>query len=240
MKILVVVPTRGRPENARELVETFRNTVFERELTHLKFALDDDDDTLREYTHYLDSVQDENVSYEVSKRMRMGPTLNRMAVKYSTVYDMIGFLGDDHRFRTEEWDLEIARSHAGASAIVYGDDLLQGENLPTAVFVSTDIIQILGYMAPPELVHMYLDNFWKDFGLAISALHYHPEIVIEHMHYINGKAPADDQYLALNAFEAMEYDREQYDWYRQARMSHDIWKYWHVKGLQHVTETTEA
>ena len=222
MKILVIVPTRGRPENARELIQTFNDTVFERELTSLVFALDEDDPELEGYLNVLDGNQDENIFYEISKRMRMGPTLNRMAAKHCQDYDMLGFLGDDHRFRTSEWDLEIARSHAGKTAIVYGDDLLQGINLPTAVFVSAGIVRALGYMSPPEMVHMYLDNFWRDFGNQLGCLHFHPDIIIEHMHYINGKAVADDQYLALNTDDALEADRKQYEWYINHRMQADL------------------
>jgi hypothetical protein len=226
MKILVIVPTRGRPENARDLIETFRSTVFERELTDLLFVIDDDDPEIEGYRRVLDGNQDENIRYEVCKRMRMNATLNRAAVKYSRDYDVIGFLGDDHRFRTDDWDLALVRSISGnLSAIRYGDDLLQGENLPTAVFITTDIIHALGYMAPPEMVHMYLDNFWKDLGEATGIIKYMPEIVIEHMHYINGKGIADDQYLALNSSDAMQFDAAEYERYKEKRFRHDVTKF---------------
>jgi len=225
MKILVIVPTRGRPENARDLIQTFRDTVFDRELTDLKFVIDDDDPEIEGYRRVLDGNQDGNVSYDVSKRMRMGPTLNRAAVKYSHDYDVIGFLGDDHRFRTDEWDLALVRSIADSQAAIrYGDDLLQGENLPTAVFLTSNIVKVLGYMAPPELVHMYLDNFWKDFGSNLGILKYEPEIVIEHMHFVNGKGMVDDQYLALNSSEAMAYDAAEYQRYQEKRFQYDLLK----------------
>ena len=112
----------------------------------------------------------------------------------------IGFMGDDHRPRTVGWDtayLEALRELG--SGIVYGNDLLQGERIPTQVAMTTDIVRELGFMAPPVLKHLYVDNFWRDLGTAAGCLRYLSNVVVEHMHPIAGKAPWDDGYARVNA-----------------------------------------
>lgn len=106
---------------------------------------------------------------------------------------IIGHVGDDHRFRTPGWDrvIEAALSDPG---IAYGDDLLQGANLPTAVFMSSAIPRTLGYFALPTCRHMRIDRAWKRLGEGLGRLRYLPDVVIEHLHPSAGKAPSDAGY----------------------------------------------
>jgi hypothetical protein len=105
--------------------------------------------------------------------------------------------------------------------VSYGDDLLQGANLPTAVTMSAEIVRRIGYMVPPVLVHMYMDNFWRDFGVKIGNLQYRPDVVIEHMHYLAGKAVNDLQYQEVNAAHVYEKDRLAYEDYQKTQMEAD-------------------
>jgi hypothetical protein len=59
--------------------------------------------------------------------------------------------------------------------IAYGNDLLQSEKLPTAVCMTSNIIDALDYIVPPQLQHMYADNFWKDLGICTKIIKYFPK-----------------------------------------------------------------
>lgn len=111
----------------------------------------------------------------------------------------IGFAGDDHAPRTPGWTERIRTElNQLGTGIVYGNDLFQGPNLPTAVFMTADIVGALGYMAPPCLRHMFADNYWKDLGDGVRRIRYLPDVVIEHLHpHAGGKAPEDDRYRAV-------------------------------------------
>jgi|SRR6478735_3819312 len=238
MRIQVIVPTRGRPESATEVCQTFVDTVEDLDNTELLFVIDDDDPRADDY-HSATKGFSETIHLKFGPRMRMGPTLNRAAVEASSEYAIVGFIGDDHRFRTKGWDNVVrdAVRRTEGSGIVYGDDLLQGINLPTAVFVTSDIIAILGYIAPPELIHMYLDNFWKDFGVEIDRLSYMQDVVIEHMHPAAGKAEWSEQYVELNSDSSMERDRVAYEKYKATRFNWDVMKYFVVvAALQSINE----
>ena len=144
----------------------------------------------------------------------MAKPLNFAANLMRDKYRHFAFLGDDHRPRTKNWDLHFinALDELG-TGLVYGDDLLQGENLATAVAMSGDIVRALNGMVPQGMIHLYLDNFWMTLGKDLNALRYLPEVIIEHLHPIAGKAEWDDQYREVNAQEVFSADKQALDDY---------------------------
>ena len=137
----------------------------------------------------------------------MAKPLNFAANLYADKYRHFAFLGDDHRPRTKNWDvLFINALDELGTGLVYGNDLLQGENLATAVAMTGDIVQALGGMVPPDMIHLYLDNFWMTLGKDLNALRYIPEVVLEHLHPVAGKAEWDEGYREVNAQEVYSAD----------------------------------
>lgn len=195
-RMLVIVPTRGRPENVVRLEQALKDTRTTR--ADFLYIVDHDDPKAEEYVRL--GLNRLTILHD---RLRLGGTLNWAARKYAGVYDAIGFMGDDHLPRTEFWDLRILDTLDTGTGrnprVVYGNDLLQGENLPTAVFLHSRIIQALGYMVPPNQIHLYLDNFWKELGRSLNGLVYLPGVIIEHMHPAAGKADWDARYEEVNA-----------------------------------------
>lgn len=211
--IKVLVPTRGRPQAAAQLLVEFEETV-NRETTLLLFGVDLDDPQILEYRDLLPPR-----SYVLGPRRRLGPTLNWMAIQAAiTGCEIVGFMGDDHRPRTSGWD-ETVHARLGQlnsePGVAYGDDLIHGPNLPTAAFVSASLVSKMGWMVPPGLVHMYLDNFWLELGRA-TRLHYMADVVFEHLHPLVGKAAWTPQYEEANGWmghDGAEYHRfMQEDW----------------------------
>ncbi len=204
--LLVIVPSRGRPHNIARLVEGWSTA----ESAHLLVAVDDDDPTRAEY----------DAPWLITgPRRRLGPTLNRLAVKYAPSYRMIGFMGDDHLPRTLGWDTAVrsALDEMG-TGIVYGDDLLQHERLPTAVFMTSDIVEALGYMSPPDQVHLFLDDFWLALGRQARCIRYLPDVVIEHLHPFAHKAPMDERYRSVNNTEMVAADKAAWEDYQRCRL----------------------
>lgn len=208
MSVTVVVPTRGRPKAARELALEFDATKM-LESTSLLFAVDEDDPEL---PNYLVELAGLSHLLAVAPRIRMGPTLNRVAVQAAKddPGGIVGFMGDDHRPRTIAWDQRATLALKDSPGVCYGNDLIHGPNLPTSVFVSSRCINQLGYMNPPGLIHLYLDNFWKELGHATN-LTYLGDVVIEHLHPIAGKADWDAGYVEVNSGEMQEHDRLEFE-----------------------------
>lgn len=214
-ELAVVIPTRGRPENAARLSEAFRQTTVLGALP--VFVADEDDPALSGYRTLLDEGRiDRLFIYGATEGGRgLCFPLNYAARSYAQVYNYVGFMGDDHLPRTRGWDEQIMNELDSLEPrIAYGNDLLQGANLPTAVFMQSRMIRAMGIMAPQVMRHLYLDNFWKELGERVGGLRYRDDVIIEHLHPVAGKAAMDEGYRRVNAAEADRRDREAWVDYR--------------------------
>lgn len=204
--LVILVPSRNRPNSIVELIKSLDETETESDLI---VVIDSDEPQMDAYLELGCDV------LMVEKQGKgMAKPLNFAANHFRNKYRHFAFLGDDHRPRTKNWDVTFinALDELGIG-LVYGDDLLQGENLATAVAMSGEIVKELGGMVPQDMIHLYLDNFWMTLGKDLNALRYIPEVVLEHLHPIAGKAEWDDQYREVNAPEVYSADKKALDDY---------------------------
>lgn len=205
MKMIALLPSRGRPQAAKELRYAFEKTESS---CRLVFAVDEDDPTLEKYIDYLG---EEMVAITPSAGVRgVVYPLNYWTRILKDDYDYFAFMGDDHRPRTVGWDKALAKVIDMGADIAYGDDLLRGKSLATAGVIAARIVRAFDGMAPDCLQHLYIDNFWMQVGSDLKSLYYCTDVIIEHLHYVNGKAPMDDLYAAINAPERYQIDGERF------------------------------
>lgn len=223
--LVVIVPSRGRPEAARELAEAFAETCTAD--TRLVVAVDESDPTRSDYYQILHGG-DVRAGMLIWPSRSMVEALNLSAsfVAVDPERLAIGFMGDDHRPRTRGWDqayLGVLRELG--TGIVFGNDLLQGERLATQCAMTADIIRAVGHMAPPTLTHLYVDNYWMAVGSGADCLRYLPDVVVEHCHPLAGKAQVDEGYLRVNDSAMYARDEAAFRAYCAAgRMGEDIAK----------------
>ncbi len=212
---LVIVPSRSRPHNVERLIKTWRDTTDG--TSELLICLDDDD--AHNYTIPGD------VSVLVRPRMRLGDWWNYAAANHNSVNDIrfIGFLGDDNIFGTTHWEKQITEPLRQEIGVSYGNDQYHGPNLPTAAFLSVEIIDILGYACPPKQTHLFLDNFWQAIGVGINSISF-VDVNIEHLHHTSGKAPMDTIYQDVNSEEMWAHDRLAWEEYCKNDLADDIKK----------------
>jgi hypothetical protein len=190
----MICPSRSRPQSAYEVIDTWEKT--QSGFSDLIFYIDDDDVTAENYP----KPGHPNIAIVKGPRKGITGSTNQAVVDFPD-YGYYGFIGDDHRFRTVGWDkifIDTIKEKGKGWGIAYGDDLYMREQLPTEAVISANIIKAMGFMVYPEFKHLYIDNFWKEMGIAIGRLFYIPEIVIEHMHYTMGKSIVDDLYKEVN------------------------------------------
>lgn len=217
-RLIVIVPTRGRPQSAGRLIEAWRATSAE---ARLVFAIDDDDAESRAYA----DVIGESAQLVCAPRMRMGPTLNYWSRVYAEDHFAVGFMGDDHVPRTSRWDaLFLEELRRRPVSIVYGNDLYAREIVPTAVAMTSNIIRTLGFMVPPLQRHLFIDNFWRDLGNALGCLTYRDDIVIEHLHPVAGKSEWDVSYVENNSSTTWSHDELMYKLYSERHLAIDVAK----------------
>lgn len=191
---MAIIPSRGRPENIKRFCEASKETEAQIDLF---VGVDDDDIKLLEY---LSLSKEYDFTVEIGPRIRFGPTLNKIAMKYKDNYDYLWWGGDDHIPKTKFWDKYYREELNNLGiGIAYGDDLIQGPAIPTQMAMTTDIINALGYCVPPKFVHMFIDNYFLELGKALDKITYMPEIIIQHMHHCVGNAQEDKTYIEANS-----------------------------------------
>lgn len=227
--LVVVIPTRGRPERAAELAHACAKTCTAD--TVLLMALDTDDPRASDYAAPAGTTV---FLHHAAPAGHVG-AINAAAARALDDFRpfAIAKLDDDHRPRTKGWDAQyLAALRDLGTGIVYGNDLLQGERLPTAPAMTADIVQALGYYAPPSLKHLYCDDFWRDLGEGAGRLRYLPGVIVEHMHPAAGKAPMDAGYERVNSGQRWSEDGAAYERYRAERLAADVAM---VRALRSVT-----
>lgn len=225
-KLITIVPTRSRPFHVKRVVDAWIETGAFNHGAELCFVLDADDPAYDAYCEQLtfaaSSIPNER---RVMTWMSQGqwrplvPKLN-IAADYLRVTQepfALGFAGDDHVPRSYGWADRVLRELlSDGVGIVYGDDGYQGENLATEWSMRTSIVKALdGKMVPAPVEHLYCDNAIMELGREAGILRYLPDVKIEHMHPVAGKAEGDAQYERVNSRDQYRNDRPAYRRWRR-------------------------
>jgi hypothetical protein len=218
--LTVLCVTRNNPVALLETYESWRKATRHDGGTEFLAVIDHDDPVLDKY---LETCAETLIKYKIVPPEHTGwmnTALNYAALLRAGQGEDVGFVGDDHRFRSEGWD-EVVHAALKQYAIVYGNDLWQGQNLPTQVFIRADVIMALGYFALPGARHLYLDNQWRVLGEQAGSLAFLPEVLIEHMHPSAGKGEWDENHVRVNASSMYEHDRGVFENWVQNRLQAD-------------------
>lgn len=219
--LLIITPTRGRPGNAERLARAAADTCTAE--TDLIFAIDEDDPSY--------AAADLGDALTVCGPRRTCPAWsNTIAAEHAPRYRALASLGDDHLPRTPGWDTTMlaALDDLGDAGIVYGDDIGQGANLPTAPVMTSNIPVALGWMFLPGCQHLFCDNAWLDLGREANCLKYLPGVVIEHLHYSRGAAPDDATYQETRG--TWPHDEHAYLQWRRNQLGTDAAKIRKLRG----------
>lgn len=220
--LTILTPSRGRPKNAVRMYEAFRETCTAD--TKLIIIVDRDDATLSTYYRLLNGVG-QVTAVEPGRRGMVAALQAGYLEHRDQLGFAVGFFGDDHLARTVGWDdVYLNNLRELGSGFVYGDDLFQHEAIPTQIAMTSDIPAALGYMCPPEFDHLCVDVVWNDWGKAIEKIRYLPHVVVEHVHYLAGKAQKDVTYSEVNSGAMAAHDSAAYQEYLRGNFNSDIKK----------------
>lgn len=218
--LLVITPSRGRPERLREMLAACRDLST----AQTDYAVGIDEDQAGLYAALQET--DPRVRMYLEPRNTLTGWTNELAKLRAHEYRALASFGDDHKPRRcpdgPGWDSRLlaAIDAMGGTGISYGNDLIFDERLPTAPVISSDIVRALEWMCEPSLRHMCVDLVWKDLGQQAGCLAYVPEVTIEHVHWSNGKAQVDATYAEAEA--RHQEDRDAYEVWKKERMADDV------------------
>lgn len=206
-EMLVIVPSRGRPENIKRFNDALKQTNA---VVDFKVGVDEDDPTLDAYKKLAEK---EGFDLVIGPREKFAKTVNRIVME-NLKYKYFFWAGDDHVPRTDKWDLAYRKKLKEMKVgVVYGNDLYQGVHIATELAFTSNIPKTLGYAIPPGFIHLYVDNYFMELGKSIGKLEYMSDVVVEHLHPHAGKADHDQTYLEANSPENWSNDRIVFDNY---------------------------
>jgi hypothetical protein len=183
------IPSRGRPDLAKRLVDTATSTQTGK--TEFLFYLNEDDTTLEKYKDLLDEKH-----YTVGPNQSTCYSWNLMARKAK--HDIVMLMGDDVQIQTQGWDNiivnEFNRYQDKILMVVPSDGRMKGtlkydmdepnlwpdKPLPAAHFaVHKNWINTLGYLAPPFFWHWHVDSYTQKVARKLGRCLYLPTVVFK-------------------------------------------------------------
>jgi hypothetical protein len=219
--LLIIIPTRGRPQNMRRVIDAWKATnAFE--VATVLFAIDNDDP---ERDAYLAEITDADLDLGVvitqADRLPMAPRTNAEAAQAADLFFALGSAGDDHVPETVGWAQRyLAELRDMRAGIVYGDDGFQGAKLCTEWAMTSNIVTALGgRLVPAPVDHLYADNSVLELGKGATCIKHLADVKIRHVHPVAGHGSWNEEgYARVNAKEKYAKDGA-------------IFQQWRKKGL---------
>jgi hypothetical protein len=202
----------GRPEKLKTMLDSFNATSS----SEIAFALEATDEKLMENIDVISGHK-----YEIFHDHGCIKNINNLYHKMSGYkYYMMG--ADDLFYPQKDWDKvlitaleDLCAEKGHRFCVVYGDDGIMREKLPTHPMMTREFCEILGdYFPSNYMVHLYADNAIQYLAQGIGALKYVPEVKIDHRHFQNPdplkRAEIDESYKKSNSQRRYLIDGELY------------------------------
>lgn len=183
MKISILCPTRGRPDNVKRLLDSIASTSSV--LPEVIFYVDEDDAGL--------PVEGRWPGVKVLRGPRIVLSAMWDKCAEAATGEIIMQAGDDIIFRTNGWDDQVRRAFASFPdrlVFVHGDDGIYGSKFGTHGFMHRAWKDAVGYFVPPHFSSDMADVWLNELANMVNRRVFLP-FVTEHMHFINGKASVD-------------------------------------------------
>ena len=230
--LAVLVPSRGRPDNLARLIAEVHRTARGR--THVLAGVDQDDPRLKDYIKLRRTVMapgdfiytsDKTFHGDDGKsmlRMNLVEWTNHLAHLAKGKYRFYASLGDDMVPRTPGWDVKLMgaiEEDFGGTGISYPWDGVR-DDIPEAYVISADLVETLGWVMQPSLLHFYNDNVWADIGHGAGCIRQLRGVVVEHLNAGMGRAQADQ--TAREAGKGIPGDQAAYNAWCTTRRASDV------------------
>lgn len=190
-RIVLLLPTRGRPDNIVRMLQSLHESSHV--MPEVIARIDDDDEEIKSALDQLIAAG-EKISYRIGPRITLTEYWNEISGFSSA--EIVMFAADDIVFKTKGWDSLIRETfdtHPDKMIFVHGDDGHWGGRFGTHGFLHRKWIDALGYVLPPYFSSDYGDTWINDVANMLGRRVFLP-IVIEHMHFLFGKAQMDATY----------------------------------------------
>jgi hypothetical protein len=189
--ISILIPTRQRPRNVKRVIKSALTTADEPNKIEFVFYVDNDDKT------FPKSVINKQIRVIYGPRVWISLISNILYANSRGEIIMYG--GDDIIFRSKSWDTVVRNQFTEVLdkiCLVYTNDgVKQSQDIARHGFVHRRWFNVLGSAFPSGRV-VPIDLWCTDVARKLNRIRYIEDIVIEHIHYRQGrKAKIDPTYI---------------------------------------------
>lgn len=184
MGVSVLIPTRGRPKRFRKAVESLLRTKAGK--VEVLAYLDDDDPGLNVYRE----KDYPEVRFVVGPRLGLAKIIHHLIGL--SLYSHILLGADDIEFKTPQWDLKLVEAMPtdGIGIVFCEDNWKQTCNH----FMFHQKWYSLTGLFPDDFEHFGPDGYVLTVAKELKRDFFVKDVVIEHHHVKNGRAPSDRTY----------------------------------------------
>lgn len=222
MRLLMICPSRNRPDRIKEMLDSFDKTKSSG--TELIIYISEDDYRLSEYKESL-----KGRDFIIGPRRSISEVYNYIACEKMPNWLYYGLIDDDHIFITPNWDSCFieAIEKAGGFGLACGiDRLTDWEKFqhPSGCVIDGRVIRALGYFIYPAIRHIGVDMFLGKLFMELGRLHRLTDVIIEHRHRINNMAQDDSNYQQVYSAESISQGVAAFEEWRDNFMQDDLAK----------------
>lgn len=223
MRLLTFCPTKNRPDRLQRMLESWDRTHSDG--SEMFVYVSHEDPQLERYKEVLAGRQ-----YMVGEKPRcLVEIVNHVACELFPGEKYYQCINDDHFIHTQGYDnvlINAIERKGDGWGIAFGRALVNEENWhkfrhPSAEIISGNIVRTLKYFCTPMVKHIGADTFVRDIGEGINRFFYEKSVIIEHEHFVNGKADFAD-YAEHYAPDVMEKAGTAYRQYVMHHLHRDI------------------
>lgn len=167
----------------------------------------------------LDELKDEYASIPLPEGWTIrGTPGDKQGDKIRAVWDdvkdldWVGLLGDDNVPQSPHWDEHMLNAVQGWNIVSCNDGWQAPKRVANCWIMSGDLIRAVGYIFPPGLNHLYIDDIWETIGRATQSWNCRMDILVKHAHATVLKTE-DDTHRQAYSDESWAHDGMVYqDW----------------------------
>ncbi len=198
--ISLLCPTRERLASAKRLVKSVYRTAVIPERIEILFYVDADD--IQKDAYQLFAELTKNIfkrllrcEFFIGEPMSISKSCNILASRSKG--DVLILSNDDQVYVDYGWDIcldnEVKKFPDGIYCMWFNEGLTAGRNCLSPI-VSRKWYETLGYFTPGIFEFWNNDTWIEDIARKIDRLHYIPNMLVQHLHYMVGRSWFDKTY----------------------------------------------
>ena len=185
----VLCPTMDNVARCARMLETLHRTA--RGAHSVVLCLEESDPELSKYVALGEDVV-------VSHSRTFSGAINA-GFKSDPYYEWYHMTNDDVLYHTDGWDVEMTPEvRLELRQLHFPNDLQYGSGCATFPVLPGHWLRAAGWCMLPSLKRLHGDIVLQQVALEMKRLAYHDRVLVEHLHFTNGKRPPDAVNLAYN------------------------------------------